>query len=157
MLRMSSRSAACVVALGTKSKHTKRASGLRDLKTCHSFMTAVAPAPRVHPRFVVRDEQHQISFRRALVEPRSSGALQLVPPPPMLGQLLRVGHHRVARVERELRPPAVRTESLPPLRFWRKTAAATSAAPSMHRIDVVAPLRWPVIGLDIDPETSTST
>src|SRR5271165_4304114 len=41
--------------------------------------------------------------------------------------------------------------------FLRNTAAATSAATSTQRTVVVEPARWPVMGLDMEPETSGQT
>ena len=43
------------------------------------------------------------------------------------------------------------------LHLRRSTDAATSAATSRQRTDVVAPRRWPVTGESIEPETSGKT
>ena len=82
--------------------------------------------------------------------------LQFVPPPPMAANLSAF----VTTLSRGL---SRRSQTLcskgmtSAVGFIRRIAAATSAAPSIQRIFDVAPLRTPVIGEPIEPDTSTST
>ena len=91
-------------AYGWMSMQTSLARGLRCLErspTAASSRSAAAPRASTHDwlsetRITRSDHARSCWFSHA------SGALQFVPPPPIAASLLRVRHHRVARVQRQL-------------------------------------------------------
>ena len=132
------------------------AAGLRSLKRCHSCIVAV-PRPRVgiNPRLVVRNKDRPGRLRPRRLS-AASGALQLVPPPPMAASLLALVI-TLSRGFSVISTTSCSNGSTSADAFLRTTAAATSAATSMQRTALVDPLRYPVTGDDIEPDTSGQT
>src|SRR6185295_15016489 len=134
----------------------RRALGLRCLNTVHSLIVAV-PRP---PPASTHDSLSEIKITKSPFAWRrfssASGALQFVPPPPTEASFAAL----VITLSREFRFTLTTSHSNGSTSvrgFLRSTAAATSAATSIQRTAVVAPLREPVTGDDIDPETSGQT
>src|SRR5919106_6372233 len=135
------------------SMHTIFADRLGALKRCHSSMVAV-------PRPWVASTHDSLSETKMTKSPSAfrsfktaNGALQFVPPPPIDASLVALVM-TVSRGFRAIFTTSCSNGSTSADGFLCTTAAATSAATSMHLTALVAPLRYPVIADDIDPETS---
>ena len=146
MFRMSARSASLrrLVRLDVQTNQPCLRIPLPEFRPLgHHRRTAAAAL--VDPRLVVRDEDHQIAFRFPLGSARRAARCSSC----RLHQWKRAVPRSSSRCRASSAAPddrMSRTASTVGVGFFRKTAAATSAATSMQRTLVVAPRRWPVTG-----------
>src|SRR5436309_16984 len=132
------------------SMQTSLADGFRILNRSHSLKVAV---PRDWPAST-QDSLSEMKITRSPSDfcsfKRTSEALQLVPPPPIEASLAAFVI-TVSRAFRMTLTTLLSNGSTSAWGFLRTTAAATSAATSIHLTALVAPFLYPVTGADIEP------